>query len=78
MVVAKGTIHFFQKGLPASEMLGAVDYNEVHDVVSGHPGFTNVGTNVSQTLSKKWFFKTNRPKMVEGRCCRLSRRWWPC
>lgn len=40
--VADCAAQFWRKGLPGSEMLRYVDHMEVHDVMSGHPGATNV------------------------------------
>lgn len=51
-------IPFGRKGLHASEMLSYVIYMGEQDVVGAHPGFANVGTNVTRFfLSTKSFMK---------------------
>lgn len=43
--VAECPIRFWWKEIPASEMFRRVYYIAVQDVVSAHPGLTNVETN---------------------------------
>lgn len=46
MSFADCAIHFWEKGLPGSEMLEHVDYNAQQDMVSGHSSFTNTVNNI--------------------------------
>lgn len=46
MFVAKCTTSFWRKGLRAPKLHRYVDYMGEQNVVSVHPGFTSVATNV--------------------------------
>lgn len=45
--VSQSAIQFWWRGLPAIEMIGLLDYMDVWDVTSAHPGFTDVVSNVT-------------------------------
>lgn len=69
-------IYFWQEQLPAFEMLWCIDYMGLQDIVSAHPGFTNVLWMFHVFKSMKWFIKTGCQWMVESRGCLLNRKAW--
>lgn len=46
MAAAECAFHTWGKGSPAFDMLTCVDYMVVRDILSAHPGTTNVGSDV--------------------------------
>lgn len=50
MPYAECTIHFWQKGLPAAEMLRHLDSMGVRDVANAHPEFATHGINLRRVF----------------------------
>lgn len=48
--------HFLLNGLPASEMLGLVDYMGIRDASSRCPGFTSMINGVRRVLGDEAFY----------------------